>query len=73
MINYDKERGVHVAMSRHTSELLIEKAHRTDSGNYTCAPSNAQPASITVHVLNSTQGKYEHFLLKKNVHGSRER
>lgn len=57
MINYDRERGVEVVLGRYTSDLLIAKAQKTDSGNYTCAPSNAQSASIIVHVLNSTLGK----------------
>ncbi|KAK9704273.1 hypothetical protein QE152_g28391 [Popillia japonica] len=35
-----------------TSKLLITKALLTDSGNYTCMPSNASPASALVHVLN---------------------
>ena len=36
------------------SRLLISKARLDDSGNYTCTPSNAEPASSYVHVL---QGK----------------
>nr|CAD7572034.1 unnamed protein product [Timema californicum] len=35
-----------------TSKLLVTKASLTDSGNYTCVPSNANPASVWVHVLN---------------------
>uniref|UniRef100_A0AAR5QKC1 Ig-like domain-containing protein n=3 Tax=Dendroctonus ponderosae TaxID=77166 RepID=A0AAR5QKC1_DENPD len=35
-----------------TSKLLITKALLSDSGNYTCMPSNATPASAAVHVLN---------------------
>ncbi|XP_050679474.1 protein sidekick-2-like isoform X2 [Leptidea sinapis] len=35
-----------------TSKLLVTKAALTDSGNYTCVPSNAHPASVAVHVLN---------------------
>jgi len=30
----------------------VTQARLTDSGNYTCVPSNANPASIMVHVLN---------------------
>ncbi|XP_049831127.1 protein turtle homolog B-like [Schistocerca gregaria] len=51
MINYDEDRGVAVSKGRGGSQLLIPRAERTDSGNYTCAPSNARAASITVHVL----------------------
>lgn len=36
------------------SRLLIRSARLDDSGNYTCSPSNAEPASSYVHVL---QGK----------------
>ncbi|GLH01825.1 Uncharacterized protein GBIM_07880 [Gryllus bimaculatus] len=53
MINYAQERGVSVRHGRSSSELLIAAANNGDSGNYTCAPSNAQPASISVHVLNA--------------------
>lgn len=35
-----------------TSKLLVTKASLHDSGNYTCLPSNAKPASVYVHVLN---------------------
>ncbi|XP_052755386.1 protein sidekick-1-like isoform X2 [Galleria mellonella] len=35
-----------------TSKLLVTKAALTDSGNYTCVPNNAHPASVSVHVLN---------------------
>ncbi|XP_076643901.1 zwei Ig domain protein zig-8 isoform X2 [Halictus rubicundus] len=35
-----------------TSRLLVTQARVTDSGNYTCIPSNANPASVMVHVLN---------------------
>ncbi|XP_055593425.1 uncharacterized protein LOC129744755 [Uranotaenia lowii] len=34
-----------------TSVLTIKGVHLKHAGNYTCAPSNTQPASITVHVL----------------------
>ncbi|XP_017893449.1 hemicentin-1-like isoform X3 [Ceratina calcarata] len=35
-----------------TSRLLVTQARLSDSGNYTCIPSNAKPASVVVHVLN---------------------
>ncbi|XP_043663820.1 hemicentin-1-like isoform X3 [Vespula pensylvanica] len=35
-----------------TSRLLVTQARLSDSGNYTCIPSNANPASVMVHVLN---------------------
>jgi neurotrimin len=35
-----------------TSYLLIQRAKKTDTGKYICAPSNANPFSINVHILN---------------------
>lgn len=35
-----------------TSHLLIQNADETNSGKYSCSPSNAIVASIRVHVLN---------------------
>ena len=52
MINYDKERGVDVHSDRSSSVLVVADAQKRDSGNYSCVPSNARPASINVHVLN---------------------
>ncbi|XP_075215045.1 zwei Ig domain protein zig-8-like [Lycorma delicatula] len=52
MINYDSGRGVSVSQGRHHSELSLSPAH---PGNYTCAPSNARPASINVHILDGEQ------------------
>ncbi|GLH01811.1 Uncharacterized protein GBIM_07870 [Gryllus bimaculatus] len=52
MINYDKERGVTVTHNRSGSVLKVPRAEQQDSGNYTCVPSNARAASVTVHVLN---------------------
>ncbi|XP_058803751.1 hemicentin-2-like [Phymastichus coffea] len=34
-----------------TSKLLLTRARLDDSGNYSCVPSNAKPASVAVHVL----------------------
>ncbi|XP_064475124.1 zwei Ig domain protein zig-8-like isoform X2 [Ornithodoros turicata] len=34
------------------SRLYIRKAVALDSGNYTCDPANAEPVSISVHVVN---------------------
>ena len=52
MINYNEEQSVVVESDEHTSVLLVTKADRQHSGNYTCFPSNAKPASILVHILN---------------------
>ncbi|XP_055635715.1 uncharacterized protein LOC129775254 isoform X2 [Toxorhynchites rutilus septentrionalis] len=38
-------------LSPATSILTIKEVHSKHAGNYTCAPSNTTPASITVHVL----------------------
>ena len=59
MINYDSERGISVTTTpgrRTHSQLSIQKADVSDSGNYTCAPSSALPASI--HVFVSGRIKY---------------
>jgi len=56
IISYDSTRGgVSVITEKGettTSFLLIQRAKSSDSGKYTCNPSNAQPKSIAVHVLN---------------------
>jgi hypothetical protein len=49
LITEKKSKGVTV------SRLLIQKAVRSDSGNYQCAPQNAHPAYVKIHVLE--QGK----------------
>lgn len=54
MINYDVDRGINVTtnLSAKTSTLSITSAATRHSGNYSCVPSNAQPASTYVHILN---------------------
>ncbi|XP_014212460.1 uncharacterized protein LOC106642229 [Copidosoma floridanum] len=56
IISYDSSRGgvsvVTEKSDRTTSFLLVQLAQKSDSGRYTCNPSNAQPKSINVHVLN---------------------
>ncbi|XP_018324066.1 Down syndrome cell adhesion molecule-like protein 1 homolog isoform X2 [Agrilus planipennis] len=56
IITYSSKRGgVSVKTEREDvsrSVLLIRNAHSSDSGLYTCNPSNARPSNITVHVLN---------------------
>ncbi|XP_065334790.1 roundabout homolog 1-like isoform X2 [Cloeon dipterum] len=56
-VDFDSPRGgisleTEKTESGTTSKLLITKARLTDSGNYTCVPSSAEPASVWVHVLN---------------------
>lgn len=61
VISYDSSRGgVSVITEKGdvtTSYLLIQNADLADSGKYSCSPSNADVASVRVHVLN---GKYLH-------------
>ncbi|XP_054277874.1 igLON family member 5-like isoform X2 [Macrosteles quadrilineatus] len=55
-ISYDSTRGgVSVITEKGevtTSYLLIQNAELSDSGKYTCSPSNADVATVRVHVLN---------------------
>ncbi|CAM1311538.1 Uncharacterised protein g5725 [Pycnogonum litorale] len=61
MINYDVERGTTISaihkVDKNTarSVLYIKNAVPSDSGNYSCLPSNSKKAHITVHVLNGEQ------------------
>ncbi|XP_044314739.1 protein CEPU-1 isoform X2 [Drosophila rhopaloa] len=54
-INYDSPRGgVSVITEKGditTSYLLIQRAKIADSGQYSCLPSNANPKSVNVHIL----------------------
>ena len=45
LVTEKKSKGVTI------SRLLIQKAARGDSGLYTCAPQNAHPAKVKIHVL----------------------
>lgn len=70
MINYDVDRGINVTtnLSAKTSTLSITSAATRHSGNYSCVPSNAQPASTYVHILNgkrmqATYLRYVHVLI----------
>lgn len=55
VINFDSPRGgislVTEKGPETTSRLMIQKAVMTDSGIYTCEPSNANPNRIKVHVV----------------------
>lgn len=57
-INYDSPRGgVSVITEKGeltTSYLLVQRARVSDSGKYTCAPSNANPSTVSVHILSGT-------------------
>lgn len=55
VINYDSRGGISIETRKGeitTSHLLIQNADETNSGKYSCSPSNAIVASIRVHVLN---------------------
>ncbi|CAG9804985.1 unnamed protein product [Chironomus riparius] len=54
VINYSQRGGISVLTERQTktSKLVISRAMSSDSGNYTCLPSNSDPASVMVHVIN---------------------
>ncbi|XP_024946991.1 uncharacterized protein LOC107273924 isoform X2 [Cephus cinctus] len=54
VINYSQRGGINVVTEKQTrtSRILISRAVPADSGNYTCAPSTAESASVLVHVLN---------------------
>ncbi|XP_046599596.1 immunoglobulin superfamily DCC subclass member 4 isoform X4 [Neodiprion pinetum] len=57
IVDFDSPRGgvsleTEKTESGTTSKLLVTQARLSDSGNYTCIPSNANPASVMVHVLN---------------------
>ncbi|KAJ8938306.1 hypothetical protein NQ314_011537 [Rhamnusium bicolor] len=63
VINFDSPRGGISLVTEKgfitTSRLLIQKAGQGDSGLYTCTPSNANSASVRVHILNG-----EYFILQ---------
>ncbi|XP_034943199.1 zwei Ig domain protein zig-8-like isoform X2 [Chelonus insularis] len=63
-INFDSPRGgislVTEKGSVTSSRLLIQKAIQEDSGIYTCAPTNAEPLSIRVHILNEHPAAMHH-------------
>ncbi|XP_037291348.2 cell adhesion molecule DSCAM [Rhipicephalus microplus] len=57
MINYDEAAKSHILVRKAgrnaaVSRLLVHDAVPSDSGNYTCGPSNADATSVAVFVLN---------------------
>lgn len=66
MINYDMDEGYQVkdiikdynstnsSFNMHLviSVLVVDSVNRKHAGNYSCSPSNAKSAQVTVHVLN---------------------
>ena len=70
MINYDSRGGISIETRKGettTSHLLIQNADETNSGKYSCSPSNAIVASIRVHVLNGKWRKQFSKPLNANV------
>ncbi|XP_069959012.1 uncharacterized protein [Cherax quadricarinatus] len=55
MINYHATREVRVENNGGLSVLFLSNVRPADSGNYSCAPSNARPAHIYIHVLKVTR------------------
>ncbi|KAK4287803.1 hypothetical protein Pmani_039138 [Petrolisthes manimaculis] len=54
MINYDVDRGVNTSLDRDHSILTVASVTESHAGNYTCAPDNASPSSVLVHVVVET-------------------
>ncbi|KAA0202281.1 hypothetical protein HAZT_HAZT008285 [Hyalella azteca] len=62
-LNYSSPRGgismeVEKTPYRTLSKLHITRAQGPDSGNYTCAPENARPATVLVHVVKGGHFNY---------------
>ncbi|KAG5683020.1 hypothetical protein PVAND_012330 [Polypedilum vanderplanki] len=71
-INFDSERGgVSVITEKAdvtTSYLLIQRARASDSGQYTCSPSNANSKSVNVHILAGSNPEAMHGNANVNLH-----
>lgn len=54
LVNYSSRGGISVVTDKltGTSRLVLTRTTPADSGNYTCAPANAEPASVSVYILN---------------------
>lgn len=67
-INFDSPRGgislVTEKGSTTSSRLLIQKASSSDTGYYSCDPSNANSATIRVHILNGWCRPYKYYTLE---------
>jgi len=71
VINFDSPRGGISLVTEKgpvtTSRLLIQKAIPADTGLYTCDPSNANPASVRVHILNGKGVTLSHIARKSPI------
>ncbi|KAK8392396.1 hypothetical protein O3P69_014632 [Scylla paramamosain] len=54
LVNYSSRGGISVVTDKltGTSRLVLTRTTSADSGNYTCVPANAEPASVSVYILN---------------------
>ncbi|XP_055852424.1 V-set and immunoglobulin domain-containing protein 10 isoform X2 [Episyrphus balteatus] len=68
LINYSQRGGINVLTERQTktSKLVIARVVPSDSGNYTCTPSNSNSDSVYVHVIKS-----EHRAAMQHEHANR--
>ncbi|KAK4287661.1 hypothetical protein Pmani_039268 [Petrolisthes manimaculis] len=57
LVNFSSRGGISVVTDKlsRTSRLVLTRATPADSGNYTCAPANAEPASVSVYILDGEQ------------------
>ena len=55
IFNYSLRGGVSVMTDKNEkiSRLLLSDAVKSDTGNYTCAPSSSTSASVIIHVVDS--------------------
>lgn len=71
IINFDSPRGGISLVTEKgkltTSRLLVQKAIQSDSGVYTCAPSNANSVSVRVHILNGEHPAAMHHGISSNT------
>ncbi|XP_042231107.1 uncharacterized protein LOC121872429 [Homarus americanus] len=64
-LDYDSPRGgvsleIEKTPTRTISKLFLTRAMRGDSGNYSCVPHLADPASVMVHVVNGEESAAVH-------------
>lgn len=71
VINFDSPRGgislVTEKGALTTSRLLVQKAILQDSGQYTCAPSNANPANARVHIVDGKENSHSFIEATKSI------
>ncbi|KAI8121701.1 hypothetical protein FF38_06512 [Lucilia cuprina] len=74
VINFDSPRGGISLVTEKgvltTSRLLVQKAIQQDSGLYTCTPSNANPTSVRVHIVDGEHPAAMHHGGTTHLHAS---